>query len=385
MALAQVVAAETATRQRVQLMGGITPLLDKDGDTVALVNNMTIFGWFDKESDSLFVARLVGMPHDEALKAIEGCESFENLQGNALEWCVNYRQVAMSLPETVRPMTLHVQRQCGMAGPIHTGMDGLSVEITDIEEGETHSVRINEKVCFALMRNKRTGDDELRFLNEFCGGALFRLIDAPKHIREYRRNLAVQNHEQTASKQPAVSAASSASFSAEDIAASMTRLADPQFCYFQRQRSRKEQNQDRKSKPDQERKQEPKQLAPTFRAKKDKLPEVPDSVRLSGPQKELILLRLADIGVEIPQAVAELPLRRGRHTRQETAGIVEFTMGQLSAVNAALKCTSHELVYVEEHNVYALRHTVTNLQYVFTQRDWEFVKRGKMDRRYSGR
>jgi hypothetical protein len=322
----------------------------------------------------------VGHPHDEALKAIEGCESFEALQGEALEWSINYRQVAMSLPETVRPMMLHITQKCGMAGPIHTGMDGLSVEITDIEEGETHSVKINEKVCFALMRNKRTGDDEIQLLNGFCGGTLFRLIDAPKHIREYRRNLAVQNHAQ-ATKQPAADA----KYSAADIAASMTRLAEPQHEYFKRQRDRKEQEQKRKSKPDQERKPEPKQLAPTFKAKKDKLPEVPDSVRLSGPQKELIILRLRDIGVEIPQSVTSLPLRRGRHTRQETAGVIEFTLGQLSAVNSALRCTQHELVYVEEHNVYALRHVVTNLQYAFTQRDWEFVNRGKMDRRYSGR
>lgn len=372
----QVVAAETATKCRVQLVGGITPLLDEAGDTVALLNNTTIFGWFDKQSDSLFVARIVGHPHDEALKAIEGCESFEALQGEALEWSINYRQVAMSLPETVRPMMLHVTQKCGMAGPIHTGMDGLSVEITDLTEGETHSVRINEKVCFALMRNKRTGEEEIQFLNSFCGGNLFRLIDTPKHIKEYRRTLTAQQHT-TANKQSVASA--DAKYSAADIAASMTRLAEPQHEYFQR---RKEQKRKQEQKPTE---QEPKQKAPTFKAKKDKLPEVPDSVRLSGPQKELILMRLADIGVEIPQAVAELPLRRGRHTRQETAGIVEFTMGQLSAVNAALKCTSHELVYVEEHNVYALRHTVTNLQYVFTQRDWEFVKRGKMDRRYSGR
>ena len=372
----QVVAAETATRQRVQLVGGITPLLDGDGDAVALINNLTLFGWFDKESDSLFVARLTGMRHEDALKEIEGCESFEALQGSTLEWCINYRQVAMSLPETVRPMLLHVRQQCGMAGPIHTGMDGLSVEITDIEEGETHSVRINEKVCFSLMQNKRTGSDEIQFLNGFCGGNLFRLIDTPKHIKAYRHALTAQQHT-TARKQPAADA----KYSAADIAASMARLAEPQHDYFKRQRNRKEQNQKV------EQKTEPKQKAPSFRAKSNKLPEatVPDSVRLSKPQKELICLRLQDIGVEIPQAVTELPLRRGRHTRQETAGIIEFTMGQLSAVNAALRCTHHELVYVEEHHIYALRNTESNLQYVFTERDWRFVTMGKEARRYSGR
>jgi hypothetical protein len=65
--------------------------------------------------------------------------------------------------------------------------------------------------------------------------------------------------------------------------------------------------------------------------------------------------------------------------------MVEFSHAQLEAINKALRGTHHELVFVSEHSVYALRNTSTNLQFAFTQRDWEFVQRGKMDRRYSGR
>jgi hypothetical protein len=123
---------------------------------------------------------------------------------------------------------------------------------------------------------------------------------------------------------------------------------------------------------------------PVAKAEEHKLPEVNSACKLSQPQKDLVLRRLADIGVKDP-GIAQIPVRRGRLTRLEKAGGVSFTGAQMAHINAILKPTDFKLEYVEEHNVYALRHMKSSLTYVFTRRDWEFVAFGKESRRYSGK
>jgi hypothetical protein len=292
-----------------------------------------------------------------------------------------YRQVAMALPEGCKPMMLHITKPITPTG-VTAGMQDLCITAfrLDAEQPTPHNIEVSDKLCLQLMRSKAAAQ-HIEFLNEFCGAPIFKISGIPSHVRKHREKMLIARgiepkpREKREPKQEKKEKADITALNAEDIAAEMTKLAEPNFVYFKKKKQREE--------FERKREQERPQRAPKFRSsKEDKLPEVS---RLSRPQKDLIVMRLQDIGVEVPAEVNNLPLRRGRHTTQENAGVVEFTMAQLCAVNKALKGVHHELVFVEEHAVYALRNTKTNIQFVFTRRDWEFVQLGKDERRYSGR
>lgn len=326
------------------------------------------------------LCRVIGMKPEDAVARLRKCQGdFDSLEKpeDTLEWRMAYRQVAMALPQNgIRPMMLHMSRPITPAGV----EDGLEIVAFDLsaEAPQPHTIEVSDKLCLSLMRSKAALSN-VELLNEFCGSSIFRVVHVPQHVRQYREKLLAergievevkpkpqkQKQQKSTKVTPVAAKADLANIDGNAIAAAMTKLAEPSFNYFQR-----------KNKHTQE------QAAPKFRQREDKLPEV---AKLSRPQKDLILLRLQDIGVQLPDEVKNLPLRRGRHTAQECAGVIEFSHAQLEAVNKALQGIHHELVYVSEHSVYALRNTNTNIQFAFTQRDWEFVQRGKMDRRYSGR
>ena len=329
------------------------------------------------------LCKVLGMKPADAVARLRQCQgNFDSIEepGDTLEWRMAYRQVAMALPEKgIRPMLLHMTRPITPVGV----EEGLEITAFDLsaEAPQPHTIEVSDKLCLSLMRSKAAlGSVEL--LNEFCGSNIFRVVGVPVHVRQYREKLLAERVEvkdevkaqkpqkqQKTAKATPLAKADLANLDGNDIAAAMSRIAEPSFNYFQRKK--------------QTQTQVPEQSAPKFRRQaQDKLPEV---AKLSRPQKDLILLRLNDIGVQIPDEVKNLPLRRGRHTVQECAGVIEFSHAQLESVNRAMRGTHHELVFVSEHSVYALRNTETNLQFAFTQRDWEFVQRGKMDRRYSGR
>lgn len=370
--------AKTSTDGRAyKLRGGFQMIVNDDDEIVGVETEMSLIGWHVQPGDCFMLCRVIGMKPEDAVARLRNCQGdFDSLEEpeDTLEWRMAYRQVAMALPQNgIRPMMIHMSRPITPAGV----EDGLEIVAFDLsaEAPQPHTIEVSDKLCLSLMRSKAALSN-VELLNEFCGSPIFRVVNVPQHVRQYRekllaeRGIEVKDKPQKPKQQKAAKAAPAskedlASIDGNDIAAAMTRLAEPSFNYFQR-----------RNKPT------PEQAAPKFRQREDKLPEV---AKLSRPQKDLIILRLNDIGVQIPEEVKNLPLRRGRHTTQECAGVVEFSHAQLEAVNKALKGTHHELVYVSEHSVYALRNTNTNVQFAFTQRDWEFVQRGKMDRRYSGR
>ena len=376
--------AKTSTDGRAYKLRGGFQLITDDADAiVGIETEMTLIGWHVQPGDCFMLCKVLGMKPADAVARLRQCQgNFDALEepGDTLEWRMAYRQVAMALPNHgIRPMMLHMTRPITPAGV----EDGLEITVFDLstEAPQPHSIEVNDKLCLSLMRSKATlGSIEL--LNEFCGSPIFRVVGVPVHVRQYREKfLAERGVEvkvetkdqksqklQKAAKATPLAKADLANLDGNDIAAAMSRIAEPSFNYFQRKRTQP---------------RTPEQSAPKFRQKdKDKLPEV---AKLSRPQKDLIILRLTDIGVQIPDEVKNIPLRKGRHTALECEGVVEFSHAQLESVNKALRGTHHELVFVSEHSVYALRNTNTNIQFAFTQRDWEFVQRGKMDRRYSGR
>lgn len=363
------------------MYGAVTQIIDENDECVGLENNLTILGWHIQPGDCLMLSSVLGISHADALERIRGCADICELEADTREWRMSYRQVAMALPEGCTPMMLHITKPITPAGVTAGSHD---VRITafrlDAEQPTPHTIDVSEKLCLQLMRSKATAR-YLEFLNEFCGASIFKVAGVPYHVRKHRDKMLVARgiepkprERKEERKEIKQEKADVTSLNAADIAAEMTKLAEPNFVYFKKKKQREE--------FERKREQERPQRAPKFRHKEDKLPEV---AKLSRPQKDLILLRLQDIGVQIPDEVKNLPLRRGRHTAQECAGVIEFSHAQLDAVNKALQGIHHELVYVSEHSVYALRNTETNLQFAFTQRDWEFVQRGKMDRRYSGR
>lgn len=368
--------AKTTTDGRAYTMyGAVTQLIDENDECVGLENNLTILGWHIRPGDCLMLSSVLGISHADALERIRGCADICALEADTREWRMSYRQVAMALPEGCTPMMLHITKPITPAGVTAGSQD---VRITafrlDAEQPTPHTIDVSEKLCLQLMRSKAAAQ-HIEFLNEFCGAPIFRVTGIPSHVRKHREKMLSVRGIEPKPKENKKEKADVASLSAADIAAEMTKLAEPNFVYFQRKRQREE--------FERKREQERPQRAPKFRNREeDKLPEV---AKLSRPQKDLIVLRLRDIGVEVPAEVNNLPLRRGRHTTRENAGVIEFSHAQLGSVNKALKSVHHELVFVEEHSVYALRNTRTNIQFAFTQRDWEFVQLGKEERRYSGR
>lgn len=374
---------KTITDGRAYTMyGGVTSEFDEAGDCVGLVNNLTILGWHIQPGDCLMLSSVLGISHAEATEQLRKCDNFEDLEGITREWRMSYRQVAMALPEEgCKPMMLHITKPITPAG-VTAGIQDVRITAfrLDAEQPTPHNIEVSDKLCLQLMRSKAAAQ-YLEFLNEFCGASIFKVAGVPSHVRKHREKMLIargiepkpKEKERKETKQE--KKADVTALNAADIAAEMTKLAEPNFVYFKKKRQREE--------FERKREQERPQRAPKFRQQdKDKLPEV---AKLSRPQKDLILLRLTDIGVQIPDEVNNLPLRKGRHTALECEGVVEFSHAQLESVNKALQGVHHELVYVSEHSVYALRNTETNIQFAFTQRDWEFVQRGKLDRRYSGR
>lgn len=380
MAIAEQKVAKTSTDGRAyKLRGGFQFIVDDADAIVGVETEMSLIGWHVQPGDCFMLCRVLGMKPEDAVARLRKCQGdFDSLEEpeDTLEWRMAYRQVAMALPQNgIRPMMIHMSRPITPIGV----EDGLEIVAFDLsaEAPQPHTIEVSDKLCLSLMRSKAALSN-VELLNEFCGSPIFRVVNVPQHVRQYREKLLAERgvevvkpkpqkpKQQKETKAAPAAKADLANIDGNDIAAAMTKLAEPSFNYFQR-----------RNKHIQE------QAAPKFRQQAhDKLPEV---ARLSRPQKDLILLRLQDLGVQIPDEVKNLPLRRGRHTVQECAGMVEFSHAQLEAVNKALQGIHHELVYVSEHSVYALRNTNTNVQFAFTQRDWEFVQRGKMDRRYSGR
>lgn len=373
---------KTTTDGRAYTMyGAVTQIIDDNDECVGLENNVTILGWHVQPGDCLMLSSVLGISHADAVERIKGCSDISTLEADTREWRMAYRQVAMALPEGCKPMMLHITKPITPAG-VTAGTQDLCITAfrLDAEQPTPHNIEVSDKLCLQLMRSKAAAQ-HIEFLNEFCGAPIFKISGIPSHVRKHREKMLIARgiepkpREKRELKQEKEKKADVTALNAEDIAAEMTKLAEPNFVYFKKKKQREE--------FERKREQERPQRAPKFRSsKEDKLPEVS---RLSRPQKDLIVMRLQDIGVEVPAEVNNLPLRRGRHTTQENAGVVEFTMAQLCAVNKALKGVHHELVFVEEHSVYALRNTKTNVQFVFTRRDWEFVQLGKDERRYSGR
>lgn len=380
----KVTKTSTTDGRAYKLRGGFQLITDDADAVVGIETEMSLIGWHVQPGDCFMLCKVLGMKHADAVARLRQCQgSFDTLEepGDTLEWRMAYRQVAMALPKHgIRPMLLHMTRPITPAG-VEQGLEITAFDLS-AEAPQPHAIEVSDKLCLALMRSKAAlGSVDL--LNEFCGSNIFRIANVPPHVRQYREKLLAERgvevkdevkaqkpqKQQKAAKATPLAKADLAALDGNDIAAAMSRMAEPRFNYFQRKK--------------QTQTPVPEQSAPKFRQQvQDKLPEV---AKLSRPQKDLIILRLQDIGVQIPEEVKNIPLRRGRHTTLECEGVVEFSHAQLESVNKALRGTHHELVFVSEHSVYALRNTETNIQFAFTQRDWEFVQRGKMDRRYSGR
>lgn len=104
--------------------------------------------------------------------------------------------------------------------------------------------------------------------------------------------------------------------------------------------------------------------------------EIITAVKFSRPQRDLILNRLKDIDVSCP-ALKDLPLRRGRLSKQESQGTIQYSSDQLECLNSILEHTGYALVFVPEYNIYGLRHIKTGQLIELSASDIAFLRYGK--------
>ena len=377
----ETVRSKESQEARVNLVRGISPLIDDEDELVGYADNITIAGWYVKEVDAIHVQRLHAYAtHADSFKALNalkvGADDPDKIVPDTLEWVFRYGSVKEALPVGVEPVVVHLQRELQVTTAVTSadaGVEGLTVKVINLATGATFK-RVGsetENIRYKVLPCKRIGAC-LATLRNFCGKELFVYEKLPDFLQEYRAKAKPETQEKDQAP------AQLDKLNAEELMAAMCSFGSAK----PKQRKPLEAKPNSDSAP--KRPVPKRQLAPKAEAPKHKLPEVDSACKLSQPQKDLVLRRLADIGVQDP-GICNIPVRRGRLTRLEKAGGVEFTGAQMAHINAVLKPTDFKLEYVEEHNVYALRHMKSSLTYVFTRRDWEFVAFGKESRRYSGK
>lgn len=104
--------------------------------------------------------------------------------------------------------------------------------------------------------------------------------------------------------------------------------------------------------------------------------EIIAAVRFTRPQRDLILSRLKDIDIACP-ALEDLPLRRGRLSKQESQGTIQYSSEQLECLNSILEHTGYALVFVPEYGIYGLRHIKTGQLIELSAADVAFLRYGK--------
>lgn len=100
------------------------------------------------------------------------------------------------------------------------------------------------------------------------------------------------------------------------------------------------------------------------------------AVKFTRPQRDLIIGRLKDIDVACP-ALEDLPLRRGRLSKNEAHGVITYSSEQLECLNGLLERTGYALVFVPEYGIYGLRHIKTGQLIELSAADVEFLRYGK--------
>lgn len=101
------------------------------------------------------------------------------------------------------------------------------------------------------------------------------------------------------------------------------------------------------------------------------------AVKFTRPQRDLIIKRLRDIDVACPGALEDLPLRRGRLSKSEAQGTVQYSSEQLECLNSILEHTGYALVFVPEYGIYGLRHIKTGQLIELSAADVAFLRYGK--------
>lgn len=378
--------SKTSQETRVNLVRGISPLIDDEGELECYADNLTVAGWYVKEVDAIHVQRLHAYTnHAESFKVLNalkvGADEPDKIVPDTLEWVFRYGSVKEALPAGVEPVVVHLQRELQVASAVTSadaGVEGLTVKVINLATGATFK-RVGaetENIRYKVLPCKRIGAC-LATLRNFCGKELFVYEKLPDFLQEYRAKAKPEPREKDQAP------AQLDKLDAEELMAAMCSLGSSK----PKQRQKSPEHKPKSDSTAPTRPVPKRQLTaptPVAKAEEHKLPEVNAACKLSQPQKDLVLRRLADIGVKDP-GIAQIPVRRGRLTRLEKAGGVSFTGAQMAHINAILKPTDFKLEYVEEHNVYALRHMKSSLTYVFTRRDWEFVAFGKESRRYSGK
>lgn len=104
--------------------------------------------------------------------------------------------------------------------------------------------------------------------------------------------------------------------------------------------------------------------------------EIIAAVKFTRPQRDLIISRLKDIDVACP-ALEDLPLRRGRLSKSEAQGTIQYSSEQLECLNGLLEHTGYALVFVPEYGIYGLRHIHTGQLIELSAADVAFLRYGK--------
>lgn len=104
--------------------------------------------------------------------------------------------------------------------------------------------------------------------------------------------------------------------------------------------------------------------------------EISNVVKFSRPQRDLVVRRLEAVDIDCP-GLQDLPLRRGRLSREESQGEITYSMEQLECINGILEKTGYALIFVPEYGVYCLRNLRTGQLVELSAKDVAFLHYGR--------
>lgn len=104
--------------------------------------------------------------------------------------------------------------------------------------------------------------------------------------------------------------------------------------------------------------------------------EINHAVKFSRPQRDLVVQRLEAVDINCP-GLQDLPLRRGRLSREEAQGEITYSLEQLECINGILEKAGYALIFVPEYGVYCLRNLKTGQLVELSAKDVAFLHYGR--------
>lgn len=311
---------------------GIEMISGYEVESGQVTSYLSIFGFVDLSTNLMHVSLIVGKAGKRAYMGAARAKGFDVLRpGKARTMAVDPEVYKLDAPKGSVPVCIQLKR----VEPIYANIKGASCLSWRVENKHTPAgpwCAYNAHQVTVDVSNELS-KSQYDLVNQFCGATVLCPADTAP----------------------------------EDKATSLeAMIADLQSCLAAR--GLKKNHEARKAAPINWG-----GLVTHVDVTKDEIIEV---VRFTRPQRDLILKRLKDIDVACP-ALEDLPLRRGRLSKQESQGLVQYSSEQLECLNTLLEHTGYALIFVPEYGIYGLRHLRTGQLIELSASDIAFLRYGK--------